>query len=72
MIEHFYANFQLFFSVVVYGLFHGLVFLPVVLSILGPSDSSGPADQVYTVPVQNGSAHLGMAYQKLSLFINLC
>ncbi|CAB3369749.1 Hypothetical predicted protein [Cloeon dipterum] len=50
--------FKLFFSVVVYGLFHGLVFLPVVLSILGPSDSSGPSDQVYTVPVQNGSAHL--------------
>ncbi|XP_059490880.1 patched domain-containing protein 3-like [Neocloeon triangulifer] len=52
--------FKLFFSVVVYGLFHGLIFLPVVLSILGPSDSSGPSDQVYTVPVQNGSAHLEM------------
>lgn len=28
--------FQIFFLVVVYGLYHGLVFLPVLLSLVGP------------------------------------
>lgn len=28
--------FQLFTSVVVFGLFHGLLFLPVILSLFGP------------------------------------
>lgn len=30
-----FYNFQVFFSVVVFGLFHGLAFLPVVLSLVG-------------------------------------
>lgn len=34
--EKFIFSLQIFFLVVVYGLFHGLVFLPVVLSVLGP------------------------------------
>lgn len=29
---------QLFTSVVVFGLFHGLVFLPVILSLYGPDE----------------------------------
>jgi hypothetical protein len=28
---------QVFFCVVAYGLFHGLIFLPVILSLVGPS-----------------------------------
>uniref|UniRef100_A0A0P5P9V2 Patched domain-containing protein n=1 Tax=Daphnia magna TaxID=35525 RepID=A0A0P5P9V2_9CRUS len=33
--------FKLFFGVVVFGLFHGLAYLPVVLSCLGPDESGG-------------------------------
>ena len=32
---------QIFFGVVVYGLFHGLVFLPVLLSLVGPPSYAG-------------------------------
>ena len=28
---------QVFFGVVVFGLFHGLIFLPVLLSLVGPA-----------------------------------
>jgi hypothetical protein len=31
-----YFNFQLFTGVVVFGMFHGLVFLPIALSWFGP------------------------------------
>jgi len=34
----FISFFKIFFLVVVFGLFHGLVFLPVVLSLIGPSE----------------------------------
>ena len=30
---------QVFFLVVVFGLFHGLVFLPVILALVGPTHS---------------------------------
>ncbi|XP_071523040.1 patched domain-containing protein 3-like isoform X2 [Panulirus ornatus] len=33
----FVTFFKIFFAVVLYGLFHGLVFLPVLLSLLGPA-----------------------------------
>ncbi|XP_042862296.1 protein patched homolog 3-like isoform X2 [Penaeus japonicus] len=33
----FITFFKIFFAVVLYGLFHGLVFLPVLLSLLGPA-----------------------------------
>ena len=32
-----YFFFQIFTSVVIFGLFHGLVFLPVILSLIGPA-----------------------------------
>jgi len=32
----FFTFFQIFFLVVVFGLYHGLIFLPVVLSLIGP------------------------------------
>ena len=39
----FLTFFKIFFLVVVFGLFHGLVFLPVILSLIGPKpyDLSG-------------------------------
>ncbi|KAF4533134.1 hypothetical protein B566_EDAN007945 [Ephemera danica] len=48
--------FKLFLSVVFYGLFHGLFFLPVILSIYGPESSENRYswnDKLYTVPVEN-------------------
>ncbi len=36
----FLTFFKIFFLVVVFGLYHGLVFLPVILSFIGPSSST--------------------------------
>ena len=38
----FLTFFKVFFLVVVFGLFHGLLFLPVVLSLLGPKSMGNP------------------------------
>ncbi|GLH15770.1 NPC intracellular cholesterol transporter 1 homolog 1b [Gryllus bimaculatus] len=50
--------FKLFTGVVIFGLFHGLLFLPVILSWLGPAAPTDAASNinVFTVPVvsQNG------------------
>lgn len=34
----FLVYFQIFLLVIIFGLFSGLVFLPVILSLIGPSD----------------------------------
>lgn len=39
--SHQFHKIQLFFGVVVFGLFHGLAYLPVVLSCLGPDEAGG-------------------------------
>ena len=36
-LPYFTLFFQLFFLVIVFGLFHGLVFLPALLGLIGPS-----------------------------------
>jgi Niemann-Pick C1 protein len=36
----FLTFFKIFFLVVIFGLFNGLVFLPVVLSLIGPGSTS--------------------------------
>ena len=43
------VNLQVFFCVVFYGLFHGLCYLPVTLSLIGPS----PYDSSQIHPEQN-------------------
>lgn len=45
----FFSFFQIFTSVVVFGLFHGLVFLPVILSIVGPE----PYDTKFLSPIED-------------------
>jgi len=59
--SHVYQTFFKVFSLtVVFGLFHGLVLLPVVLSILGPShtssDQSSDAESINTGTVSAGSS----------------
>lgn len=41
---------QIFFAVCVYGLYHGLVFLPVLLSLLGPAPYTTVAPAPTTPP----------------------
>lgn len=38
--------FKIFFLVVVFGLFHGLVFLPVILSLIGPGTAASAHDDM--------------------------
>ncbi|ROT76742.1 hypothetical protein C7M84_004656 [Penaeus vannamei] len=52
----FMTFFKIFFAVVLYGLLHGLVFLPVLLSLIGPAsypkekDDEEPADGEESCP----------------------
>ena len=41
------SHFQVFLLTVVFGLFHGLIFLPVILTILGPAHKSVDAGDKY-------------------------
>ena len=43
----FLTFFKVFFLVVVFGLFHGLIFLPVLLSIVGPSSHGHQDDNLH-------------------------
>ena len=53
----FISFFKIFFMICVFGLFHGLITLPVVLTIIGPAeDTSHPrASIVPSVHARNGS-----------------
>ena len=46
--------FKIFFLVVVFGLYHGLVFLPVVLSLIGPSPIKSAHANKSTVEEEQG------------------
>lgn len=46
--------FQLFTSVVLFGLFHGLLFLPVILSLLGPGERKQELPQKEAMQYHNG------------------
>ena len=43
-------TFQVFSLTVVFGLFHGLVLFPVILSVLGPVDDSESLDSGVSTP----------------------
>ena len=55
----FVSFFKIFFMICVFGLFHGLVTLPVVLTIIGPIQEGGAAEEKGEKPIfrQNGSVH---------------
>ena len=42
----FLVNWQIFFLVVVFGLFHGLIILPMILSFIGPKPYEFKTEQV--------------------------
>ena len=47
--------FRIFLLVIIFGLFHGLILLPVVLSLIGPPayNNAKPAEDVKSVTTQN-------------------
>ena len=44
----FFTFFQIFFLVVVFGLYHGLLFLPVIMSLIGPKSHEAHPDPAIT------------------------
>ncbi|KAJ1527691.1 hypothetical protein ONE63_007650 [Megalurothrips usitatus] len=50
----FTAFFKIFFLVICFGIFHGVVFLPVILSILGPVPHSRYLEHIINNPVHVG------------------
>jgi len=59
MVKYGFLNFamcflilQLFTSVVVYGLFHGMVFLPVVLSLVKPTEKIALSEKYTPSPIK--------------------
>ena len=53
----FVVFFKVFLLVVVFGLFHGLVFLPVILALVGPShmsdeQSHSPEDHINKIELE--------------------
>lgn len=50
-----FVNLQVFFCVVFYGLFHGLCYLPVILSCIGPSPYN--SSRVHTLQLSSQSVH---------------
>ena len=68
---------QVFFTVVLFGLFHGLAYLPVVLSWIGPNpyQSSNPhgvkGNEKSHSSEQNGSAKYEMQETQLNQVCNL-
>jgi hypothetical protein len=50
-----FFSFQIFFLCVILGLFHGLIYLPVILMILGTNKNVGDEDDVQF----NGIGNMG-------------
>ena len=59
---------QIFFGVFIFGVFQGLVFLPVILSILGPpsySEGLSESNKETSLPLEK---HNGTPTQSLSIY----
>lgn len=59
---------QVFFLVVIFGLFHGLVYLPIILSWIGPSpygsaSSPGEKHKISTVSLESQPGKINEAMQ---------
>jgi len=52
----FVSFFKIFFMICIFGLFHGLVLLPAVLCLLGPTDEQ-PKDKVKSVKMSERNGH---------------
>lgn len=53
--------FKLFTCVVIFGLFHGLLFLPVILSLLGPEERIKKEKNETVVKEQNGYCNVPLS-----------
>lgn len=53
----FKSFFKIFFLVIIFGLFHGIVFLPVILSLIGPKAYKKKPDK--TIKNRDSEKHLG-------------
>ncbi|KOC68201.1 Patched domain-containing protein 3, partial [Habropoda laboriosa] len=56
--------FKLFTCVVIFGLFHGLLFLPVILSILGPEQGVGKEKKETVTREHNGYCNVPLSQSK--------
>ena len=65
--------FQVFFLVIVFGLFHGLVFLPALLGLIGPSayshDDETDAEDLENS--KNGQYTVNQAFEHDTKFWNI-
>ncbi|XP_045125930.1 protein patched homolog 3-like [Portunus trituberculatus] len=65
----FQSFFKIFFGVCVYGLYHGLVFLPVLLSLVGPASHNTITPQHLTPPHTTSSSSSHPLEQKNGKFV---
>lgn len=63
-------SFQIFFLVTLFGLFHGVVFLPVVLSLVGP-EPYNHGDEVSRTPKSVIANEIGNGSEDVKTLKNL-
>ena len=71
--QTFLAFFKVFFLVVSFGLFHGLIFLPVVLSLIGPkSQHLDIADEPEEQPTwaEKSVSNIGFLKEQVNIWDN--
>ena len=62
-----FVYFQIFFLVVVFALYNGLVFLPVLLSLVGPASMAKPKeDKPANARAANGEAPKPVEMEEMS------
>ena len=60
------CDFQIFFLVILFAAYNGLVFLPVLLSVAGPSDRRRSDDDVAHTEPKKSSKDVAMVTTKLN------